>query len=124
MTIRPYTHNDFKMIQSWHKESPEKEQLPLESSFILEKNDVPVVCISVFLTNTNICYMENMIANPEIKDRKDATKAIMEHAWNFAKDKGYKYAVGFTKHESLAKRHLQMGWQKKFNNIIILGQEL
>lgn len=124
MKIRPYTHSDFEMIKSWSNEGPEKEQLPLESSFILEKNNVPVVCISVFFTNTNICYMENMIANPEIKDRKDATKAIMEHAWKFAKDKGYKYAIGFTKYAKLAERHVQMGWQKKFSNIFIMAQEL
>lgn len=119
MNIRPYTPQDFEMIKSWHKEAPEQGQLPLDSSFILENNGIPTVCVSVILTNASICYMDNMVGNPEVKDRKDATKAIIEYAWQFAKNKGYKYSVAFTKHNKLAERHIQMGWQKLSSGFIL-----
>jgi hypothetical protein len=118
MNIRTYTPEDYSMIKSWHCDAPDAEQFPA-TSFILEKNNIPTVCISVILTNTPICYMDNMVGNPEIKDRKDATQTLMNYAWNFAKDKGYKYSVAITKHKKLADRHIQMGWQELSNGIIL-----
>lgn len=119
MNIRSYIPQDFKTIQSWHSDAPSMEQFPLESSFILEENNVPVVCISIILTNTPICYMDNMIGNPEIKDRKEYTQTLMNYAWSFAKGKGYKYSVAFSKNEKLTSRHNQMGWQKLSNGTIL-----
>lgn len=125
MNIRNFKSSDYPLIKSWFKDGPELEQMPEESSFVLEVENKPQACVSVFLTNTNIAYFENLIANPKFKksERKEAIQKLMEHAWSFAKDKGYKYAVGFTLYEKLAARHLEMGWNKKFYSILV-GKEL
>lgn len=122
MFIRPYSQKDYEFIKTWHSDVPSAEQFSI-TSFVIEKDNVPAVCISVILTNTPICYMDNMVGNPEVKDRKDATQAIMNYAWNFAKDKGYKYAVGITKSDKLAERHVQMGWHNG-NKVTLLGRVL
>jgi hypothetical protein len=128
MNIRNYTHHDYEMLCSWFKEAkeiaPEQGQLPEESTFVTEVNNIPAALVSVFLTNVDICYMENLIANPEFKNRKEIVQNLMDYAFSFAKSKGYKYSVGFTMHEQLAKRHINIGWDKKVNNVIIVYKEL
>lgn len=128
MNIRNYTNTDFETISSWFKElneiAPQKEQLPEESSFIIEVDNKAAALVSIFLTNVNICYMENLIANPGINNKKDVVQYLMNHAFSYAKSKGYKYSVGFTQHEKLAQRHINIGWDHKVNNVIIVCKEL
>lgn len=126
--IRNYQHKDYELLSSWFKEvkeiTPEQGQLPEESTFIIEVDSTPAALVSIFLTNVDICYMENLIANPGIKNRKIVVQSLMDYAFDFAKIKGYKYAVGFTMHENLAKRHINIGWDKQLNNAIIVCKEL
>ncbi len=128
MIIRNYKNSDYETICSLFKEvkeiAPQKEQLPEESSFVAEVNGKVSALVTIFLTNVNICYMENLIANPKIENRKEIVQNLMNYVFDYAKNKGYKYAAGFTMHEKLAKRHIDIGWDYKVHNVIIVGKEL
>lgn len=128
MNIRNYNKQDYEILCSWFKEikeiAPEQGQLPEESTFIIELDKTPAALVSIFLTNVDVCYMENLIANPKVENRKEAVQCLMNYAFSFAKNKGYKYSAGFTMHEQLAKRHINIGWDKKVNNVIIVYKEL
>lgn len=126
VNIRNFKNEDYDIVNSWWKKvgeiGPTIDYLPEESSFILEIDNNPCLCISVYLTNTPSAYFENLIADPEFKDRKYAAEILLKHAFNFAKNKGYKYALGFTNYEKLATRHLEMGWQKKKNTTVVFKE--
>lgn len=128
MQIRNYKHSDYEIISSWFKEineiAPQKEQLPEESSFVVEIDNKLIALVTVFLTNVNVCYMENLIADPKFTNRKEIIQKLMDYVFIWAKKIGYKYAAGFTMHERLAKRHIDIGWDYKLNNVIIVGKEL
>src|SRR5277367_2165146 len=92
--IRPFKKNEFEMILScWNyaKEIPPTiEMLPEDSTFILEINNEPKMCVSVYLTNTNyVAYVENFVKAPGLKNNKYSEK-LGEYIENFAKQKGYK----------------------------------
>lgn len=129
MNIRNYKKEDFKLIKSWWASvgqyGPTEKQMPEESSFILELNNKPVLAVSAYLTNTDVAYIENLITDPSFKDnRKVYTNAIMDYIFKFVQLNGYKYAVGFTTHEKLVKRNLNMGFDKAVNNLYLLAKEL
>jgi len=129
MNIRLFNKNDFEMIKMWWNEAQEMpptiEMLPEESTFILEVNNEPQVCITVYLTNTNyVAYLENFIKNPNLKDSKEYTKKIVEHAENFAKQKGFKILVCLSYKEKLKQRYQDLGYINTLNNLSGFAKEV
>jgi len=129
MNIRLFNKNDFEMIKMWWNDAQEMpptiEMLPEESTFILEVNNEPQVCITVYLTNTNyVAYLENFIKNPNLKDSKEYTKKIVEHAENFAKQKGFKILVCLSYKEKLKQRYQDLGYINTLNNLSGFAKEV
>lgn len=129
MNIRNLKSSDYELISSWWKDigqhGPTQGQLPEDSSFILELDNKPILTMSVFLTNTDIAYFENLISDPNFKhNRKFYTQALMDHSFSFAKSKGYKYAVAFTTNEKLVNRNLKIGFDTAVRNLFLLSKEL
>lgn len=92
ISIRPYVPADYSMISSWwnsHEMAPPEENMMPETSYVLERDGVPVQAVSLFMTNGPVCWVDNLIGNPEIKDRetKDIVKFIEKTALESGKDR-------------------------------------
>lgn len=124
MIIRLYKPEDFEMIQSWWTSqgeiSPSKEMMPLDTSFVLEENGVPLASVCLYFTNSKeICHFANIVGSPDSKGpkRKEATQLLLEYAKLFAKEHGYKKLLCFSYKDKLKKRYEEMGWTPTLHNI-------
>jgi hypothetical protein len=130
MNIRLYTTSDYELLNSWWKKQdepgPTHGMLTLDSTFIVEKNNKPVISVSLHLTNCEIAHIENFIANPEYKDsdRKQLIQDLFSFLQDFAKVKGYKTLVAMAYKDKLKKRYEQIGLTKTIDNLTSYIKEL
>lgn len=121
MNIRLYKEEDYEMISSWWKTAnelaPPKEMMIEDSAFILEINNKPVISIMLLLTNSPLAWLTSFVKDPEFIDSKEASKAIVNYAENFAKDKGYKTILMFSYTDKLKKRYQDLGYIKSADNV-------
>lgn len=128
--VRNYEPDDYLMIVSWwkdHKEiGPTEEMLPVESTFIIEENKVPVLCATLYLTNTKeFCIVDNLVANPNHKEkRRRAVEVMDEQLVMFAKKLGYKKLLCMTEKPVLKKRYMEFGFKPTLENITALIKEI
>lgn len=123
MKIRHYQKEEYYNVLSWweqHEEcAPTKDMLPEESTFILEENGIPWVCITLYLTNSKeFAWIDNLVANPAIKkSSKEAVNTIVEHVEKFAKNKGYKKLFCMAIEDKLGKRYQELGYNMTCNSV-------
>lgn len=131
MNIRNFKQSDYPMIYNWW--SVQKEQAPLlgmlpeESTFVLELNKQPALCVTIYLTNTKeLAYVENLVGNPELKskERKEATYHLNEHLKEFAKSKGYKRLVCMSEKAQLKNYYTSLNYTETLNNVSTFVREL
>lgn len=128
-TIRSYTKKDFPLLKEWYatlkQNTPTEEMFPLETTFILEMKETPAICLSVILTNCKeFAYIENFIADPNVKNRKQATQSMFDAAVGFAKALGYKRVAGFCHEPKLVERYKEMGMTHVYPNRYFLSKEV
>lgn len=129
INIRNYTKTDYPMIRNWSEYSGEgvlpEAFIPEDSTFVLEYNNVPVFSVCVLLTNNCVSYLENFISdmNYKEKNRHELSDALLNHASNFAKEKGYKYLLIMCYRESLKKRYTGFA-RKTLDNMSSFVREL
>lgn len=124
MSIRFYTIYDYPMISSWWEKAneigPLESMIPIDSTFILELNGIPTLCVSLYLTNiTEYCLVENFIGNPEIKgvERRAASHTLLRHLEHFAQDKGYKRLFCLAHKGPLKTRYSELGFTMTDDNV-------
>lgn len=127
ITIRNFKKNDFETILSWWNEvkeiGPTIEMLPEESTFILEINNVPKMCVTVYLTNTNyVAYAENFVKAPGLSNKY--SKTLVNHIEKFTKDKGFKVLLCLSYKEKLKRRYEKLGYRNTLNNLSSFVKEL
>jgi hypothetical protein len=130
LKIRPFTANDWPMVESWWKRSgevaPLPSMMPLESSFIAEVDYKPALAVAVYLTNTpELAYVENFIGNPEMKtqERKVAAFLLAKHISDFAKSRGFKRLLCMTEKPALVSRYLELGFMPTLSGVTTLVRE-
>jgi len=129
--VRPYTKDDFQMINSWWviqgEVAPTLAMLPEESTFICEFNGLPLTCITVYLTNSmEFCILDNFVGNPGYANlmRKEASALVISHAEKFAKDFGYKSMLCFAIKDKLKQYYPKFGYVKRCDNLTSFNKEL
>lgn len=117
--IRPYTESDYPRILSWWKASgedaPFEDQIPFESSWVVEHEGAPVLCCSLILTNVaRFAWINNLIASPSAdrQVRKEAMKLGLEYVRDFAKSLGYRNLFCMTHRDKLSLYYESFGFQK------------
>lgn len=129
-SIRPYQIEDYELLKGWWEQinevPPTPGLLPIGSTFILEYNNQPVLSICLFLTNVEVCYLENFIADPEFKEpvRKLLSQKIVDYAVEHAKVRGYKRVGAFTNKIKLASRYKQLGLEDHASDVLILAKRI
>ena len=124
ITIRNYKKSDFAMISGWWKKAneigPLETMLPPESSFVAEIDNVPSLCVSLYLTNiTEFCYAENFIGNPEMKGtlRREASHVLAKHVEGFAKNRGYKRLLCMAHKGPVKHRYEELGYSRTLDDV-------
>lgn len=121
MNIRLYKKEDYNMIANWwiaaNEPPPPTEIMADDSTFILEIDGRPMISVMLLMTNTKLAWVTSFVKNPEFKNSKEASKAIITHAENFAKEKGYTTTLMFAYTDKLKKRYQELGYINSANNI-------
>lgn len=68
----------------------------------------------LYETNSKVCWMELIVANPEIKDkeiRKESLRQLINFLSDLANEWGYTWIFTSVKHPSLTERYLDCGFQ-------------
>jgi hypothetical protein len=122
--IRPYKASDYQMIRSWwahYKEpGPLPSMIPLESSFILEIDNIPALMICVIITNVKeYCLLENFVGNPLIDNEKRRNNALelIEYVTIFTKQLGIKRLICMAYKTPLKKRYQELGFTEVLDGI-------
>jgi len=122
--IRYYTAEDYPMLKTWwegmDEVPPSKEMLPLDSTLILEMDEVPAVSVTLYFTNCReFCHLANIIGNPDLKGkgRKEATQALVDAAISFAGAAGFKRTLSFGHKDKVKTRFEQLGLKASMSNL-------
>lgn len=131
MNVRHFKSSEYELIKSWwvarNEPPPGPDEMPEESTFVLEKDGVPWISVSLFLTNTSICWVDNLIANPLLpggEERKRAVVWLEEFIESSARVRGYKKLWCMAHKEPLAIRYNELGYEETCENIKTFVKEL
>lgn len=129
--IRSYKDSDYIEIFKWWIKADEippfKEMLTKETTFVYEKNDKPLVCISLYLTNCKeIAYLENFVRDPQFlgKEKDTAMRQILDYVENVAKTRGYKRLICFSYKDKVKSKYEEFGYRNTLNNLASFVKEI
>lgn len=124
VNIRQYKNEDYEMIKSWHiistGETPMDGLMIENGTFILERANIPALCLTVLLTQSNqVSYCFGYIKNPLFKEQnlENEGRALWEHCFSFAKEKGYNNILCFSNVDKLKDKYQRFGMRKTMDNL-------
>lgn len=130
MNISFFQPEDYPMIESWWKKrgevAPSIEMMPA-SSFVVTDDDMsPLVSVSLFVTNTSVVWVDNLISNPMAK--KDKVKKAVE-ALNgvisaYAKKIGKSRLFCMSLKKSTSRRYQQLGFMRTAKEVETFVKEI
>tara|TARA_Y100000592_G_C5415560_1_gene290410 strand:+ start:619 stop:1077 length:459 start_codon:yes stop_codon:yes gene_type:complete len=115
--VRPIKEDDYKLINKWWegigKKPPPRKLLPENGlhGLMACKDDTPIACTYLYLTNSKMGYCDYMIGDPEYreKDRYYIIFQLMNMAIGTAKNLGYEDFWFITKSKGLLKKCRELG---------------
>lgn len=118
LSFRPLVQNDYETASKWWKwwKWPviPRDMLPNNGTggFMVEKNNVPIVCGFLYSTNSKLALLEYIVSNPKYResDRQDAIKLLITNVEIFSKNIGIKALFSIGRSASLMKKHEELGW--------------
>lgn len=121
MQARQTTAADYNTLVEWWNyykfPPPAIEFLPDggECGMMIVSDEGVELCAGfIYETNSKVCWMELIVANPDVTDkelRKEALIALIENLSYLAYEWGYKWIFTSVKHPSLTERYLECGFQ-------------
>lgn len=121
MEYRLTTNEDYPELVTWWKwfrfEPPKIEMLPnnMLDGVIISENGVNIFAGFIYRTPSAFCFMEFIVSNPAIKDRKlrkEALSLLIGVISQLAKKMGFKLIYSSIKNESLINHYLDNGFVK------------
>lgn len=131
-SVRPYNEEkDFETVCSWWtaRSLPRiwKALLPLETTFVVEHDGVPVTCACLYLMNCPDASMVEMLAsNPNVSKevRREGVSLIFSHLEKEAKSRGYRTLVLFSYEDKLKDRYLELGFIPAISNVTTFAKSI
>jgi len=121
MNVRQTTTEDYQTLVDWWKfwrfPAPAIEFLPDQGrcGMMVQGDDGTEYCAGfIYETNSKVCLMEFIVANPKIRDgelRGEALTLLIDTLSYLAKDWGYQWVFTSIKHPSLMQRYKECGFQ-------------
>jgi len=121
MEYRLTTREDYPELVEWWKfwrfRPPTIEMLPnlMNDGIIISENGVNIFAGFIYRTPSAFCFMEFIVSNPSIKDRKlrkEALSFLIEVISQLASKMGFKLVYSSIKNESLINHYLDNGFVK------------
>ena len=117
VTVRPIVEEDYEFINSWwkaiEKSPPPRRLLPINGlhGLMACKDDKPIVCTYLYLTNSKFGYCDYMISDTSYKgrDRFDIILELMNQAIGTAWNLGCEDFWFITKSKGMLKRCKALG---------------
>jgi hypothetical protein len=119
MKARELTHQDYEVLCEWWRfwrfTPPAIELLPdygLGGIMIEDEDGTPLSCGFIYDTNSHICWIEYIVANPKIDKqlRSKSIDVLLENLKYLCKERKYIIAFSSIKNESLLNKYLDNGW--------------
>ncbi len=117
---RMLEESDYPTLLKWWKKydfaAPAKEFLPDNGTcgIMLEDQWGKQLCAGfIYFTNSKVCWMEFIVANPEFRGREkrnDALNQLIEYLSQFAEEEGARWIFTSVRHEGLAERYAECGF--------------
>jgi hypothetical protein len=100
---------------------PPKSTLPDNGKcgVMVTKDGVEVCAGFLYFTNSNMCWMEYIVSNPNVKDkntRNDCIKFLIDKLSDLAEMNGFTVVYTSTKNENLINKYLDCGFFKGSEN--------
>ena len=117
ITIRLIKEEDYEFINSWLKaikvKPPSRKFLPENGlhGLMACKDDKPIVCLYIYLTNSKMAYSDYMISDPNYKgkDRYNIILELMNQSIGIAWNLGYEDYWFITNDKGMLKRCKAIG---------------
>ena len=119
LNFRSLREEDYEIICEWWRwwwkdKTIEKDILPDDGKggFILEKNNEPIACGFLYLTNSKTSFLGWVVSNPKYKqkDRKEIIKLLIHNMEEFSRELGYKYIITVCSNKHLIDMHKDLNW--------------
>ena len=104
-----------KWWTDWGWQPPAKEFLPENGAggLIVEENKTPVCAGFIYVTNSQVAWVDWIISNKEYNNKENRKKAIdllIESLTNVCKMNGNKYVYALIKHKTLMEVYKKHGY--------------
>jgi len=118
LTVRALQESDWDTLQEWWAKwkwpAITKEMLPLDGcgGLIVHKGDIPIVAGFLYLTNSNVAWMEWIISNQDYRedDRKEALEALILGLENIALSVDKTIILSVGRNSGLINTHKKLGY--------------
>lgn len=116
---RLLTEHDYPVLCQWWRDNrftpPAREMLPDlgAGGFMVDNEGLEICAGFLYMTNSNMAWIEYVVANFQVKNRKlrrEALKYLIEQLGQYAKNAGYRIAFTSLKNEHLKKRYMDVGY--------------
>lgn len=117
-TVRYYNEDDYNKIVEWwnyYKFTPPAETSLSTIGIMVSKEKENIVCGFLYVTNSDMCLVEFIVANPNVKDkeiRKEAIETCIKKLCEVAKDLKYRVAFTSLNNKSLEEKYVECGFKK------------
>lgn len=119
--IRRYTDLDYESVMKWFDSWGMKRihrNVLSTYGFI-----IPNVAASwIYTTNSDLCYIENLIRNKEVKNCQKEIELLLDTCIKAAKSMGYKFIMANTENKSVLKHSVKLGAKIQTNQCLITLQ--
>tara|TARA_R100001463_G_scaffold22761_1_gene54688 strand:+ start:99 stop:509 length:411 start_codon:yes stop_codon:yes gene_type:complete len=126
LKFRRLNTKDYKTLCSWWKwwrwTPVEQKSLPDNGTggFMIYKDNVEICAGFVYTTNSDLCHVEWIISNNEVKDkniRSEAIEMLINTLLAYAKSLGFKIAFTYLLNKNLEKKYKNCGFVHSCNPI-------
>lgn len=122
MNCRYFEASDYEKLVEWWRfwrfPAPSLVNLPT-TGMIVNLNGIDAVCGFIYLTNSNMCWLEFIVSNPDLKNKKDREDCINEcinKLCNLAKEMGYGFVYTSLKNQNLQNKYMACGFIEASTN--------
>ena len=123
INFRSFRKGDYEMCIEWWEwwyksfngKGIQRQLLPKdERCYVIEKNNIPVACIFLFLSldMQYLAWITHLVSNPKYKekDRKQAIEKLLIDVEDFCKSINIKYIFSIGRNKHLMNTHEKLGW--------------
>lgn len=120
---------DYEMLEDWWKahkmQAPARDMTP-STTFITTKASTPYLSVALFLTNTSLAWVDNLIGNPSVDKslRRDLVKPTLDYISNYAANLGFNKLFCMSIDPRTSRRYRQLGFVETCKNVNTFVKEI